>query len=74
MCGKCALEKTAECQDVLVVAAGDGEGQYWIVKNAVSEGFGHTCEGEKPARVTGSVAEKDGQNWITPTAMEAPAY
>jgi hypothetical protein len=73
MCGKCALGKADSCQDVLVVAEGDAKGQYWIVKNEVSKGFGHVCDSEKPARVTGSVSEKDGQTWITPTAMEAPA-
>jgi len=72
MCGKCALGKTDECQDVLVVADGEAKGQYWIVKNAVSKGFGHACQSEKPARVTGSVSEKDGQSWITPTAMVPP--
>lgn len=73
MCGKCALGKTAECQDVLVVADGEAKGQYWIVKNEVSKSFGHVCDSEKPARVTGSISEKDGQSWITATAMAPPA-
>ena len=73
MCAKCAMGEAEDCQDVLVVAEGDAEGDYWIVKNDVAKKFGHACQGEKPARVTGTVAEKDGHNWITPTAMEAPA-
>jgi len=73
MCAKCARGETKECQDVLIVADGDGQGEYWIVKNEVSKGFGHACSSEKPARVTGSVSEKDGHKWITPSAMEAPA-
>jgi hypothetical protein len=72
MCGKCSLEKSGECQDVLVVADGDAKGEYWIVKNDVSKGFGHVCQNEKLARATGSVSEKDGQKWITLTAIEEP--
>jgi hypothetical protein len=73
MCAKCALEKAADCQDVLVVADGDAKAEYWIVKNAVSEKFGHACQSEKPAKVTGTVSEKDGHSWITPQTMDAPA-
>jgi len=73
MCAKCALKKAEKCQDVLIVADGDAKTEYWVVKNDVAEKFGHACQSEKPAKVTGTVAEKDGTKWITPTAMEAPA-
>jgi hypothetical protein len=73
MCAKCALEKAADCQDVLIVADGDAKAEYWIVKNDVSEKFGHACQSEKPAKVTGTVSEQDGQSWITAQTMEAPA-
>jgi Family of unknown function (DUF6370) len=72
MCAKCTLKKAdaKECQDVLVVKAPDGKvAEYYITKNAVLEKFGHTCKGEKPATVTGAVAEKDGKMWITATTM-----
>jgi hypothetical protein len=72
-CAKCSLKKAdaKECQDVLVVKdAKDQTKEYYIAKNAVSEKFGHTCKGEKPATVTGSVAEKDGKSWITATKMD----
>ena len=72
-CAKCTLKKAdaKECQDVLVVAGEKGATtEYYIVKNAVFEKFGHQCKGEKAATVTGAVSEKDGKKWITPTKIE----
>jgi hypothetical protein len=73
-CAKCTLKKAdaKACQDVLVVAGEKGATtDYYIVKNAVLEKFGHTCTGEKAATVTGTVSDKDGKKWITPTKIEA---
>jgi|MudIll2142460700_1097286.scaffolds.fasta_scaffold386324_2 hypothetical protein len=73
MCAKCTLKKAdaTECQDVLVVSEGDAKGEYYVVKNDVAEKFGHVCSSKKAAKVTGTVAEKDGKKWITASAMEA---
>lgn len=74
MCAKCTLKKAdaKECQDVLVVKNDSGAtAEYYIVKNEVAEKFGHTCTGEKPATVTGTVSEKDGKKWIAATKIEA---
>jgi hypothetical protein len=73
MCAKCTLKKAdaKDCQDVLVVKDAQGQAkEYYITKNAVLEKFGHTCTGEKPATVTGTVAEKGGKTWITATKIE----
>jgi hypothetical protein len=73
MCAKCTIKKAdaKECQDVLVVADSQGAAkEYYVTKNEVLQKFGHTCTGEKPAVVTGTVSEKDDKAWITPTKME----
>jgi hypothetical protein len=70
VCAKCSLKKAdaTKCQDVLV----SGNAEYYVEKNDVATKFGHVCSGEKPAVVTGTVSEKDGKKWITPSKMEAP--
>jgi len=72
MCAKCALKKAdaTKCQDVLVVKDGESVAEYYVEKNAVAEKFGHVCSGDKSAVVTGTVTEKDGKKWITPSRME----
>lgn len=74
LCAKCTLKKedATACQDVLVVEQGGQSTEFYIVKNDVSEKFGHTCKGDKPVVATGTVAEKDGKTWLTATKMEAP--
>ena len=74
MCAKCTLKKAGEkeCADVVVVAGEKGATtEYFVVKNAVADKFGHQCQGEKAVKVTGTVSEKDGKKWITATKMEA---
>lgn len=65
-CGKCALKKADGCQNVLV---SDGK-EYWLAKSEASDKFGHVCKGEKMAKATGTVAEKDGKTWLTATSIE----
>ena len=72
MCAKCTLKKAdaKECQNVLVVKDGDKTAEYYVEKNDVATQFGHVCKGEKDAVVTGTVSEKDGKKWISPSKME----
>ena len=75
MCAKCSLKKAdaEKCQDVLITKDADGKAsEYYVEKNDVAKAYGHTCQGEKPAVVTGTVSEKDGKKWIAASKMEAP--
>jgi hypothetical protein len=70
-CAMCTLKEAdwKECQNVIQVKKGDETVNLYIVKNDVAEEFGHVCTGSKDAMVTGTVSEKDGRQWITPTKM-----
>jgi hypothetical protein len=73
MCAKCTLKKAdaTKCQDVLVVTDTAGKTtEYYVEKNPVAAKFGHVCKSEKAATVTGTVTEKDGKKWISPSKME----
>ena len=74
VCAKCILKKAdaKECQNVLVAEVNGKSVEYYIAKNALSEEFGHVCKGEKNVVATGTVSEKDGKTWITPTKMDQP--
>jgi len=75
MCAKCSLKKADadKCQDMLVAKDASGKvTEYYLEKNDVLKAYGHTCQGEKPAVVTGTVTEKDGKKWLVATKMEAP--
>jgi len=71
MCAKCVLEKAdaTACQDVLVAT---DKTEYYLVKNAVAEKYGHACKSEKGAVVTGTVIDKDGKKWIEASKIEEP--
>jgi hypothetical protein len=67
VCGKCVSKKAENCQNMLVTADG---AEYWLAKSEAADKFGHVCKGEKNAKATGTVAEKDGKKWLTASAME----
>jgi hypothetical protein len=72
VCAKCYLKKAdaKECQDVLLVKDAQGATtEYYITKNDVSKESGEACTDAVPATVTGSVAQKDGRNWLTATKI-----
>lgn len=71
ICAKCSLkeEGRAECQNVLVVEAGDETQHYYLAKTESNEKFGYVCMAEKPVRVTGKISEKDGKKWLAATEI-----
>lgn len=73
VCAKCYLKKpdAKECQDVLLVPAANGEKkEYYIAKNEVAKEAGEACTTQVKAKVTGTVAQKDGRTWLTPSKIE----
>lgn len=73
MCAKCTLKKAdaQKCQDVLVTKDSSGTvTEYYIEKTDAAKAFGHVCQNEKTAVVTGTVMERDGKKWIAPSKME----
>ncbi|MEI8196524.1 MAG: hypothetical protein WCI73_11495 [Phycisphaerae bacterium] len=73
-CAKCSLhEKDATgCQNVLVVKDGDKTTNYYVVDNDVSKAaHGKVCHhSSADVTITGTIAEKDSKQWITPTKIE----
>ena len=71
MCAMCTLKEAdwKDCQNVIQFKKGDEMVNLYIVKNDVAEEFGHVCTGTKDATVTGTVSDKDGRHWITPTKI-----
>jgi len=74
VCAKCSLQKddAKECQNVIVAEVDGKSVQYYLAKNALTEEFGHVCKGEKNVIATGTISEKDGKTWITPTKLDQP--
>ena len=73
MCALCTLKKAdaKECQDILVVTKDDKSTiEYYVVKNEVTEKAGEACTVKIPVTITGTVSEKDGKKWVTPTKIE----
>jgi hypothetical protein len=76
VCAMCTLhaEDAKSCQSVLQVAAAEKGAEpafYYVAKNDASKELGMTCKGDKSAKVTGTVMEKDGKKWIAATKIEA---
>ena len=73
VCAQCGLKKADahECQDVLLVEDGKGNtAEYYITKNDVAQKAGEACTLRIPATVTGTLSQKDGKTWLTPSKIE----
>lgn len=75
VCSKCKLSETEKCGNALVVTEKkDGkekEVTYYLDDKGAKESY-HKCSGEKDAKVTGKVVEKDGKKMIQEAKVEDP--
>lgn len=69
-CAKCDLGKEKSCTTVLVVKKGDKETIYYFDKDSHKKYHGDICQGGKEGKVTGSISEKDGKQWIKVSKLE----
>jgi hypothetical protein len=72
MCAKCQLKEAAKCQTAIKVKEGGQEVTYYFLDKGNKEGYHEpVCGGgKKEGTVTGTVSQKDGKKWITPTKVE----
>jgi hypothetical protein len=75
VCALCKLKEKGviECQNVLQVEPDEEDADptfYYIAKNDVGDELGTVCKGVKHAKITGTVAEKEGKKWITASKIE----
>lgn len=71
-CGKCALKKADQCQNVIEVKEGDKTVTYWMEANDVAKAFhGNVCSKTVKMTAVGKVSEKDGKKILTASKLEA---
>ncbi|HZU36089.1 MAG TPA: DUF6370 family protein [Gemmataceae bacterium] len=73
VCGKCTLHETSKCSNVLQVEK-DGKTTNYYLKDKGNKASYHKgiCapDSSKTVKVTGTVSEKDGKKYITPTKVK----
>ena len=72
VCGKCKLNETASCQNVIQVDKDGKTVNYYLAQNDISKSFhDNICktEGEK-VTATGKLSEKDGKQMMTVSKIE----
>lgn len=75
VCGRCALKATPKCSNALQVKDGARTVTYFLADKGNGEPYHEgVCGGDKVENVTvtGKVAVKGGQNWLTPSKVELP--
>jgi hypothetical protein len=66
VCGKCTLNETKECSNVLLVDAKGKQTKYYLTDNVISKrNHDAVCSGEAPATVTGTVKTAKGKKMVT---------
>jgi hypothetical protein len=72
LCAKCELKETTKCQTAVVVKEkGKDVTYYFKDKGSAEEYHESVCGGgRKEGTVVGTVTEKDGKKWVTPSKVE----
>ena len=72
MCAKCELKEAKKCTTLIKIQQDGKEVTYYFKDKGTKEEYHETVcgGGRKEGSVTGTVAEKDGKKWITPTKVE----
>jgi hypothetical protein len=72
MCAKCELQEAKKCQTVIQVKEDGKEVTYYFKDKGAKESYHEeVCGGgRRGATVTGTITEKDGKKWITPSKVE----
>jgi hypothetical protein len=71
VCGKCALNETPKCQNVLKVTKAGKEEKYYLAANDVAEkNHEKVCSDEHKATVKGTVAEEAGKKVLTASSIK----
>ena len=66
VCGKCTLNETKECQNVLLVGEPPKQTKYYLEPNAVAKAnHDNVCSGEAKATVKGKVKTAKGKKVLT---------
>jgi hypothetical protein len=66
VCGKCVLNETKKCQNVLKVTEGGKETKYYLTQNEVAKSHhSEVCSGAAKATVKGTVSEEAGKKVLT---------
>jgi hypothetical protein len=70
-CTKCALGETAACGQALIVKDGDKKVTYYLTDKGGKEPYHKDCcTADVPAKVTGTLGEKDGKKTIADPKVE----
>jgi hypothetical protein len=72
MCAKCELKETPKCVTAIQVKQNGKEVTYYFKDKGSKEEYHEAVcgGGRQQATVTGTVTEKDGKKWITPTSVQ----
>jgi hypothetical protein len=66
-CEKCNLKQAEDCSDALQI----GETLYHLEEDGKRRTSEHVCSGTSAAKVTGTIEERDGKQFIVVSAIEA---